>query len=1279
MNWLRRRAIVPKVLRQPLRLEHMEDRTVPAVVVNGTAGNDVITSAIFAVPDSTLYLAEIYVNGAVAYSFTNNTWNAPEISVFLPEALTVNGLGGNDRIELGKIRDPEFVYAPTVVHGGPGNDTIVGSNGNDELYGDAGADSLNGGIDEDTLVGDASDKSFVGGGGIDLLKIENFAGTLRATPDYLNLNGNKLTVAAGTFFQIMALDITGSNGPDTIDLDEFPSFLVNASGLGGNDTIRVNAGRGLIDGGPGNDTVVNVSTYEDYLTILGGSGDDTILVNAGLVTIDGGAGNDDIDGRGIVENYLLAGMTALGGPGSDTIRGSDFADHLEGNDGNDTLFGGRGSDVLNGGAGRDSLTGGGDDDTFTADGADANWTGGKGIDTVYLEGSFKTATVTNAAVTVNGKAIAATGLEYLTFVGTAQNDTLDASTFSGFVTISGLEGNDTIRGSLGGSYIEGGEGNDKLFGSAAVDYLSGGRGVDQITAGDGDDQITVDLEDTLVLPGAGFDFVAVEAFGQDLVVTDTQLTSNGIVYVPPDAESIFYLYGGTSGNDSFDASAYSQAVNYSGYEGNDLIRTGSGGDYINPGDGNDTVFAGEGDDSVEDYSGADFIDVGDGTNYVFTYFGNDTVISGSGDDYIDSGDGDDSISSGGGNDTVYSGNGEFGGSNYVDAGPGNDSVTGSAGNDTIYGGDGNDVVLGDNLYEAFAGNDEVHGGDGFDTVVGGGGSDALFGDGGSDNVNFELTDTAAQGGDGYDYLGLIGNVTVAVLTDTAFNLDGTVFADHGAEEFAFSGTEGDDTVDAAGYTGLLGYAGGDGNDSIQSGGGNDLIYAGPGNDTVRGGAGSDRLDGGEGADSLEGEAGTDFLFGGDGDSLLGGDDYDYLQATPLAVLIDGGADYDQVIVQGQPFGPTFSLTDTEWNNGGFLVPVTGIERFSMYTGVSDDTVDATGYSGYFILVDQGGSNSIAVGPGGSDIGVYGNEAFDQNASTTVIGGSGADTISVQLGNNWIEGGGGNDTITGGAGGDWIDGGADHDTIFDFSGDDTLIGGTGNDTIDGGYAGVKAFFGGDGDDVLTVNPNAAVVNAGADNDQVFVRGFFGVNVTVSDTEWINDGTATATGGIETLYLNTDTSDNIIDASAFGGFFVMSDTGGNNFIQTGTGGSIVAIVNDAIADALSSSTVVGGSGSDYIQINAGNNFIYGNGGNDILYAFHGTNVLDGGEGNDELHGGDGDDQLLGGTGNDYLDGGAGTDTLLGGTDADTFVQELDPGIFVDEQLAWDFNAGEGDTLI
>ncbi|MFO0907099.1 MAG: hypothetical protein U0794_01815, partial [Isosphaeraceae bacterium] len=59
--------------------------------------------------------------------------------------------------------------------------------------------------------------------------------------------------------------------------------------------------------------------------------------------------------------------------------------------------------------------------------------------------------------------------------------------------------------------------------------------------------------------------------------------------------------------------------------------------------------------------------------------------------------------------------------------------------------------------------------------------------------------------------------------------------------------------------------------------------------------------------------------------------------------------------------------------------------------------------------------------------------------------------------------------------------------------------------------------------------------------------------------------------------------------------------------------------------------------------------------------------------------GNDTLIGGAGDDELRGGAGTDVLLGGAGADKFYHDVDPTIAADEALLWDYNPGDGDTLL
>lgn len=111
----------------------------------------------------------------------------------------------------------------------------------------------------------------------------------------------------------------------------------------------------IIEGGPGAETLLGTER-EDWME--GFQGGDWI---------DGRAGNDEISaGQG--------SDRAIGGEGNDRIFGGDGWDDLSGDNGrfnarisgddNDRLSGGPGQDVLYVGDGQDTLTGGTDNDTF---------------------------------------------------------------------------------------------------------------------------------------------------------------------------------------------------------------------------------------------------------------------------------------------------------------------------------------------------------------------------------------------------------------------------------------------------------------------------------------------------------------------------------------------------------------------------------------------------------------------------------------------------------------------------------------------------------------------------------------------------------------------------------------------------------------------------------------------------------------------------------------------------------------------------------------------------
>jgi len=114
----------------------------------------------------------------------------------------------------------------------------------------------------------------------------------------------------------------------------------------------------FIPGTPRND-VLDGTRHDD--TILGRDGNDVLL----------GRGGDDF---------------LSGGDDNDRLFGDNGHDRLRGDDGNDELHGGNGRDHLNGGDGRDRLFGDNGDDTLVTDGHDRKLDGGRGTDTLVLEG-----------------------------------------------------------------------------------------------------------------------------------------------------------------------------------------------------------------------------------------------------------------------------------------------------------------------------------------------------------------------------------------------------------------------------------------------------------------------------------------------------------------------------------------------------------------------------------------------------------------------------------------------------------------------------------------------------------------------------------------------------------------------------------------------------------------------------------------------------------------------------------------------------------------------------
>ena len=162
------------------------------VSIHAHGGDDTITAA--SSPDGWIGVSVVAGEGndSVSINFAGAIWAGPGDDVLrLTNSFRgeVYGDQGGDRIYIaGGCVDPEIVGGPgddlidatanlygVVMHGGAGDDAILGSNHADQIYGDQGADTLYGYGGDDAFHardGGGADQIF-GGSGTDILFMDN--------------------------------------------------------------------------------------------------------------------------------------------------------------------------------------------------------------------------------------------------------------------------------------------------------------------------------------------------------------------------------------------------------------------------------------------------------------------------------------------------------------------------------------------------------------------------------------------------------------------------------------------------------------------------------------------------------------------------------------------------------------------------------------------------------------------------------------------------------------------------------------------------------------------------------------------------------------------------------------------------------------------------------------------------------------------------------------------------------------------------------------------------
>ena len=557
-------------------------------------------------------------------------------------------------------------------------------------------------------------------------------------------------------------------------------------------------------------------------------------------------------------------------------------------------------------------------------------------------------------------------------------------------------------------------------------------------------------------------------------------------------------------------------------------------------------------------------------------------------------------------------------------------------------------------------NDVLRGTSGDDTFIAGG-YDTIFGGAGIDTVvatrdtDFVLkandvdatADDLLQAWDARESRWIISHLT-------------------GVEQASLTGGDGENTIDASGFTrGSVSLVGGDGHD------------------TLRGGTGDDFLDGGAGADELDGGAGTNTVLASYVPrAVLSGT----TQAATLDIA-DGLSQRVEIKLAEAVTGGTFRLTF----RGETTSPIA-------FNASSTAVLDALERLGVFDKGDVVMSSPVA---GTWDLAFVGKEGAkpqtDLTADSTALTG-GSVTVTVTTAGTTVL-----DTlvniqratISGTAGSDLLDAQAFSGAVSftGRAGDDVLIGTANADILLGGY----------GNDRITGNGGADVLDGGVGMDAIVESldaDFTLTNSLLTIRPWsAANGVSAAIAGFEFASLTGGDHGNVIDASMFTGLNPDSPVarldsgkglgaipGGADLEVTLTNGTTVLISLgvastlqevfdsvDAASDMLTASltpdrTAIvisdssGGSGS--LAITAANGSlagarlgIVGSGivaeggaitGTEIAIA---TTYLSGGGGVDYISGSPGDDTISGGAGADFLGGGhGGYDTLVETRDVD-----------------------------
>ncbi|MCC6823153.1 MAG: calcium-binding protein [Verrucomicrobia subdivision 3 bacterium] len=814
--------------------------------------------------------------------------------------------------------------------GGSGADILNGGAGRDTLFGKGGADNLFGGDGDDTLVGGDGDDQVFG---------ENDNDRFIWNP-----------------------------GDDT-DLNE---------GGAGTDTVEVNGGNGA----------------EDFTTTANGPRVRFDRINPAPFFLDIGTcenlvlnangGNDTFACSGNLAALIL--ITADGGPGDDTLLGSNGADVLLGGDNNDFIDGQQGNDVIFLGAG---------DDVCQWDPGDGNDTleGQAGSDRLKFNGSA-IGEIFDASA--NGARVRFTRNIGNILMDLDDIEALDLNALGGTdnLTVNNLSGTDLTSVNVDLASPLGTTTGDA---SADVVIVNGTNGGDVIDVGGAATSVSViglPAQVNLTNSEGANDSLVINALDGVDVVTATTLPA-GIIKLTLD---------GGPGNDSL-----------LGSQGADVLMGGDGDDFVLGDNGDDLAFMGTDDDLFQ-------WDPGDGNDTIEGQAGTDKLLfNGSNASEII-----DILANGGrvlfvrnianvtmdlhdveqmqvdllgGADTVTLG--ELTTTDVtsfqVDLGSPSGSGTGDAATDSVIlsGTQTNDGIA----ISSTASNVTVSGLSAALTIIG------------MEAANDTLTVNALGGADVVDGSSLIAGI-IKITINGGLGVDTII------------GSQGDDLI-----------SGGDGNDTILAGGGSDTVVWNPGddNDTIEGQAGTDTLqfNGANVAENIDISAngGRLLFFRNIANVVMDCNDVETIRFEAL-----GGAD---VIVVND-------LSGTDVTTVNLNLAATGGAG-----DAQPDTVIVVGTGGNDVATVAQGGGVVTVAGLAATVNISGSEAANDRVTINTLAGDDvvdASALTAGITSLTADGGINDDVLIGSAGADVLLGGDGDDVLLGGPGIDVLDGGPGNNVV-----------------------------------------------------------------------------------------------------------------------------------------------------------------------------------------------------------------------------------------